>query len=509
MLDLETTSGVTSPKRLRLEPRVESPFDHALPTVLGQWIRLSSELEKASSDFGKIEYQRPAVVLRPACVEDVAIALRYASEHGIAISARGDAHSAGGQMLVDGGIVIDMTALNRVHTLSKRRIVVDAGISWRALLERTFACGLTPPVLTDWVDVTVGGTLSMGGLGFSSFWQGTQMDHVLELEVVTGLGERLICSPTQNPELFNAVRGTHGQIALIVRATIPLEVAPASVRVTQAAYDDADLLMRDLRGAISSRKADMVHALAAPRTREALTTRLNSRDPMRVDERIVDEVLEDTSSPWVYQLEVADPVWPGRPNHHPVSATPAAIRGLRDTWEMSFSDFVFRIPPLIAEEAERGAAPHPELILWVPEPAIEPLVVDAFDQLDPVADIGEGPVLIFGLRKSTVSAPYYQLPDTSDLSIFFGLLRRAEPITAERVEELREDNENRYAEARQHGAGRYVCDTPPTQRDRAAEFWPQHFGDAWESLCRDKQTYDPAGVFRSSWGAVAPRGGAR
>ena len=131
MLDLETTSGVTSPKRLRLEPRVESPFDHALPTVLGQWIRLSSELEKASSDFGKIEYQRPAVVLRPACVEDVAIALRYASEHGIAISARGDAHSAGGQMLVDGGIVIDMTALNRVHTLSKRRIVVDAGISWR------------------------------------------------------------------------------------------------------------------------------------------------------------------------------------------------------------------------------------------------------------------------------------------------------------------------------------------------------------------------------------------
>ena len=475
-------------------------FHEALPNISGQWCLETETLEEASRDFGKVEYQRPIAVLRPGCVDDIVAALRFAAAEELAVSARGDAHSAGGQMLVDGGIVIDMTALNTIHAIDSDRIVVDAGISWRALLQETFHRGLTPPVLTDWVDVTVGGTLSMGGLGFSSFWLGTQMDHIIELDVVTGAGELVTCSSTRHRELFDAVRGTHGQIALIVRATLPLEKAPKSVRVTQAAYDDAGLVMRDLCDALGERRGDMVHALAAPRTREALTTRLNSQDRMRVDEASVENVLADHSSPWVYQLEIADVVKEHSVPHDPLEVSPGAVEGLRDTWEMSFEDFVFRIPPLIAEEAKRGEAPHPELILWVPEPAVESLVVDAFDELHPVDDIGEGPGLIFGLRQSSVGAPFYQLPKSSDLSIFFGLLRRAEPVTPERVNELRADNERRYQRAREQGAGRYVCDTPPTEGLEAVHFWTSHFGDQWGHLCELKRRYDPAGIFQSSWG---------
>ena len=323
---------------------------------------------------------------------------------------------------------------------------------------------------------------------------------------MTAEGERLTCSLSRNRVLFDAVRGTHGQIALIVAATIPLQTAPSAMRVTQAGYDDASVMMRDLKDALRERRGELVHALAGPRNREVLTTRLNSKEVLQVDADAVARVLADKRSPWVYQLEVADPIWSDQSGHNPEASTPGSVPGLRDSWEMPFADFVFRIPPLIAEEARRGAAPHPELILWVPEHATEPVIVDAFAELDPMDDIGGGPVLLFGLRQSQVTAPFYALPTCSDLSIFFGLLRRAEPATRERVEALRLDNENRYAEARAYGAGRYVCDTPPSQRQLADVFWPQHFAERWEPLCELKRTYDPHGIFRSSWGASVPRG---
>ena len=114
-------------------------------------------------------------------------------------------------------------------------------------------------------------------------------------------------------------------------------------------------------------------------------------------------------------------------------------------------------------------------------------------------------MLLLGLYQSKVSAPYYALPQASDLSIFFGLLRRADPATSERVAALRRDNERRYAEALEHGAGRYVCDTPPSLEDEAELFWPQHYGELWPTLCALKRRYDPSGLFQSSWGSVAAR----
>ena len=78
-------------------------------------------------------------------------------------------------------------------------------------------------------------------------------------------------------------------------------------------------------------------------------------------------------------------------------------------------------------------------------------------------------MLLLGLYQSKVSAPYYALPRCFR-PLSFGLLRRAEPATSERVDALRRDNERRYAEALEHGAGRYVCDTPPSLEDEAELF---------------------------------------
>jgi len=95
--------------------------------------------------------------------------------------------------------VIDMSTLATVHDIGRSSADVDAGATWRALLERTLARGLSPPTLTDYQDLSVGGTLSVGGIGGGGFRYGAQVDNVIALEVVTGEGRRMRCSPTPRP----------------------------------------------------------------------------------------------------------------------------------------------------------------------------------------------------------------------------------------------------------------------------------------------------------------------
>src|SRR5206468_3223190 len=102
------------------------------------------------------------------------------------------------------GVVIDMSGLNRIVSMSRQSILCEAGCTWAQVVERTAPEGLSPPVLPDFVQLSVGGTLSVGGIGGASFRWGAQTDHVLALDVVTADAELVRCSPQQNPDLFDA-----------------------------------------------------------------------------------------------------------------------------------------------------------------------------------------------------------------------------------------------------------------------------------------------------------------
>jgi FAD/FMN-containing dehydrogenase len=87
----------------------------------------------------------------------------FARRFGLKIAARGEGHQPFGQAQVCGGIVIDMRSLQQVHTLPADSIEVDAGASWRTVLQASLTYGLAPPVLTKFLGLTVDGTLSIGG----------------------------------------------------------------------------------------------------------------------------------------------------------------------------------------------------------------------------------------------------------------------------------------------------------------------------------------------------------
>src|ERR1044071_5828654 len=140
-----------------------------------------------------------------------------------------------------------MTTLNQIHSVSNDRAVLDAGVVWRDLLLTTVPMGLTPPVLTDYTRLTIAGTLSVGGVSGRSYIHGAQVDNVIELQVVTGEGELVTCSESENRSLFEAALAGLGLCAGIVRATVRLIPARERARKQRFFYPDAPSMLADLR----------------------------------------------------------------------------------------------------------------------------------------------------------------------------------------------------------------------------------------------------------------------
>lgn len=168
----------------------------------------SNSINLASTDYGNIVREVPAAVLHPSSLEDVISLVRssYSSSTPFTIAARGCGHSTRGQAMARGGVVVDMLSL-REHAVSNNnrgRAVVssvydnhsqkyhhyaDVGgdMLWIDVLQDTTKQGLSPVSWTDYLYLTVGGTLSNAGISGQTFRNGPQISNVHELDVITGM----------------------------------------------------------------------------------------------------------------------------------------------------------------------------------------------------------------------------------------------------------------------------------------------------------------------------------
>jgi monoamine oxidase len=224
-------------------------------------------LAAGSGDFGGIWQLEPRFLLRPRDSAEIAGAVAYARSHGLPVAARGVGHSAGAQSQVEGGVAIDMTALRDIRRIDavNHRIEVDAGARWQEVMDALLPLGLTPAVVTDWLHLTLGGTVSAGGVGAQSFRRGIQADLVESMKVVTGTGEIVDCSREREAELFDAVRGGLGQFGIITRIEMQLVDAPAAVLLDHLVYDDLERFCADMESLTATDSAVeglLAHAVA-------------------------------------------------------------------------------------------------------------------------------------------------------------------------------------------------------------------------------------------------------
>lgn len=171
-------------------------------------------------DFGRLVERIPACVLRPVTVEQLAACLAAVSRRGLGFVLRGAAHTSGGQVLIDGGIVVDTSRLARVvvDDPDGDTITVEGGMTWLSLVEHLAPQGRRPPVLTDNLRTTVAGTLAVGGIGDTSHRLGFQAEHVRRLELVTPRGDLVSLTPAD--ELFPYVLGGSGLLGAIARVEL-------------------------------------------------------------------------------------------------------------------------------------------------------------------------------------------------------------------------------------------------------------------------------------------------
>jgi cytokinin dehydrogenase len=171
---------------------IQSPTD-----VFGP-VALHEPTPSSATDFGAVVSGAPFAIMRPESAADVALLLAALSSAPprprATVAARGAAHSLQGQAQARGGIVLETRSLPRAVVVvaggeqadARAYADVGAGALWVEVLQECLKAGLAPLSWTDYLYLTVGGTLSNAGISGQAFKHGPQISNVLQLEVVTG-----------------------------------------------------------------------------------------------------------------------------------------------------------------------------------------------------------------------------------------------------------------------------------------------------------------------------------
>ncbi|MDP8998903.1 MAG: FAD-binding protein, partial [Myxococcota bacterium] len=236
----------------------------AIPHLDGTLLTDPATLSAFGDDFGHIVHHAPIAVLEPGSVQDIVRAVTFCRQHGIEVAMRGQGHSTQGQSQALAGLVIDSSKLNAIEHIGSDYAIVQAGVRWIDFLAKSEPMGLRPPVITGFTGLSVGGTISMGGIGPASFRYGAIVDNVLELDVVTGNGDLRTCSLTEDPILFAAVVGGVGQYGIIVRAKVRLVSVLPFARNYVISYGDFPTMFGDMNTLIDGGKVDGVYAIFGP-----------------------------------------------------------------------------------------------------------------------------------------------------------------------------------------------------------------------------------------------------
>lgn len=347
-------------------------------------------LDEAADDFGHIVHARPAAVLAAGSAHDVAQLVRAAAEYGAPVVARGMGHSSFGQCQIASGIVVDLRGLAHVGPVDGLTITVEAGASWRSVLTATLRHGLTPPVLTDYLGLSVGGTLSVGGIGGTSHRHGLHTDTVERLDVVTGDGRHHTCSPDHEPDLFHAVLGGLGRHGVITAATLRLVPAPTTVLRYKQLHPSITALTAVQRGLLRAGRVDFLQG----------------------------EILPGETG-WQYLLEVATY------DERPLPLPDAEVQRLD---YVAFADRLTDGEAYLRTTGE-WCHPHPWWNAFLPDSTTDRFVTDLVTELTP-ADLGpSGLALVYPIRTAALTNPFPRVPD-EPVVFLVGLLRTSPPDPA-------------------------------------------------------------------------------
>src|SRR5262249_25669916 len=141
---------------------------------------------------------------------------------------RGKGRSYGDSCLNRGGVLLDTLALDRFINFDPQngRLRCESGVTLEAITRVALPAGWFLPVSPAAQFVPVGGAVAKDVHGKNHHRAGSFGCHVAALEVLRSDGERVLCSPDQNSDLFRATIGGLGLTGLILWVEIQLKAVP-------------------------------------------------------------------------------------------------------------------------------------------------------------------------------------------------------------------------------------------------------------------------------------------
>jgi len=180
------------------------------------------EYDASRTVFNGLVDHRPARIMRCTDAADVAEAIRAARADNRLISVYGGGHGVTGSAVVDGGVCVDLRAIDHVVVDPEAGVArVGGGATWGAVDAATQEHGLA--VTGGRVSTTGVGGLSLGsGSGWLERAFGFTCDSLVSAEVVTAGSEVVTASEESNSDLFWALRGGGGNFGVVTEFTFRL-----------------------------------------------------------------------------------------------------------------------------------------------------------------------------------------------------------------------------------------------------------------------------------------------
>jgi cytokinin dehydrogenase len=311
----------------------------------------------------------------------------------------------------------------------------------------------------------------MAGVGVASFRYGTQGDNVVEMDVVTGAGELVTCSPDANEELFWAAIAGLGSFGIITRVRLQLRRMKPMTRTYYLLYDDLRGFLDDARIAMDSSRWDHLESWAAPcaqGTRPVAGVR-------------------QVFAKWFYPFHLTVEYDPKNPPDDALMLAGLSAYDNVYTDDLPTLDFLERMTTVfdLWKKAGTWEYMHPWIECILPWETAADCIEQVLADTPPGIQFG-GHVLLWPAKGSTSRSKNFMVPRGENL-VGFGLL----PAVPQAYwDEVRERFENVSRLMLVFGAKRYLSGWVQFTPDE----WREHFGARWDELVSLKRRYDPDAI---------------
>jgi D-lactate dehydrogenase (cytochrome) len=187
----------------------------------------------------------PAGVIWPVSTEEAAAILAWAYAHEVPVTPWGAGTSTEGNPVpVRGGLVMDMTRMNRILAIRPEDLQADVqpGVLRKELNRRCGAHGLFFPP-DPGADASIGGMIANNASGVQTVKYGATKDYVMQLTLVLPQGQIIHtgCKAPKSSSGLDLTRlfvGSEGTLGVVTEATLRLTGLPGHVLAATVRFPD-------------------------------------------------------------------------------------------------------------------------------------------------------------------------------------------------------------------------------------------------------------------------------